>query len=40
MGYATVSLRWAPEVFWRATPHELYAAVEFSEWQAEKAREV
>jgi hypothetical protein len=40
MGYAAITLRWSPDQFWRATPHEFYAAVEFTEWQAKKAREV
>lgn len=35
---AIVRLRWTPDEFWRATPHEFFAAVEFIEMQAEAAR--
>jgi hypothetical protein len=35
MGFAIVRLRWSPDQFWRSTPHELWAAVEFLEDQAE-----
>lgn len=28
MGVAIVVLGWRPEEFWRATPHELFAALE------------
>ena len=28
LGFAVARLGWAPETFWRATPNELYAALE------------
>jgi hypothetical protein len=39
MGYAAITLRWSPDQFWRSTPHEFYAAVEFTEWQAKKMQD-
>lgn len=31
MGIAIVRLRWVPDEFWRATPHEFWSAVEILE---------
>jgi hypothetical protein len=28
MGIAAVSFRWTPDVFFRSTPHEFWAAIE------------
>jgi Conserved hypothetical phage protein (DUF2376). len=28
MGLATMNLRWSPQTFWSATPHEFFAAWE------------
>ncbi|MFN3424894.1 MAG: phage tail assembly chaperone [Novosphingobium meiothermophilum] len=33
MGLAIVRLKWTPDEFWRATPHEFFAAIEFLEEQ-------
>ena len=34
MGIAIVSLRWTPQEFWDATPHEFFSAVEVLEERA------
>ena len=34
MGIAIVRLRWTPQQFWDATPHEFFSAVEVLELQA------
>jgi hypothetical protein len=34
MGFAIVRLKWSPDQYWRATPHEFWSAVEFLEEQA------
>jgi hypothetical protein len=34
MGIAIVRLKWAPDQFWNATPHEFFSAVEVLEEQA------
>ncbi|SDC31033.1 Phage tail assembly chaperone protein, TAC [Sphingomonas sp. YR710] len=38
MGWAIVNLHWTPDQYWRATPNELWSAVEIFDDQAE-ARE-
>lgn len=31
MGIAIVRLRWTPDIFWAATPHEYWSAIEIVE---------
>lgn len=35
---AAVDLGWTPEAFWRATPHELWAAFDYRAERAEAER--
>lgn len=39
MGFAIGELHWTPDQFWRATPHEMFSAVEFFEDQRKQAEQ-